>query len=759
MTYSLPSHLARLTPLALAVAMSAIGTARAQPTVPSEAVVNAGGSSSATANDDKGAAEPRRSLETVVISATRRREPIRDVPMQVNVLNTEELQNGGARSLADYISTQPGVDLNSGGAPGIGGISMRGVTTGLQTIATVGVYVDDVATGSSSALALGGLTSFDMGLLDLNHIEVLRGPQGTLYGAGAMGGLLKYVTNEPDSTEFAGKVALTGAMTRSGRASTTTSGMVNLPIKEDLAALRVSAYLDRPGGFVDAMGLVRARDINRGESTGLRASLLLSPTSALKVRLTANTQKIDRDGRNLVAYDSTSGQPLDGGLTRSLTVAEPYRARNTLTSADVEFNFGWARLNSITSYQTSETQTTLDQSPTYAPLLKQIGISVVSAPFSLDVNNRKSTQEFRLTSKSDRQIEWLFGFFYDYERGEQRQGAGATLHNGSAAPNLLTVVAPSTYREAAFYGDLTWKFANGISVTGGVRTARNKQTLQQSLSGLFVGLPTVQSGESKDSSTTYLLTAGYALSQYSSVYGRVATGYRPGGPNISLRDAKGNLLVPDSFEPDTLTSYELGYKADLLDRKLSLELSGYAIEWHDVQQNGSLGSMSFLLNGGSARIRGLELSAKFVPSLPWTLTAAGSLVDAALAEAWPGLGGKVGDRMPNTARFSASLSGRYAFNVAQHPAHLGVVQRIVGKRRAGFAGGRFAPDYELPAYSLTDLQAGVDFDRMSITLFVRNALDKRAQLGVYPGGGAPTGAALVSMSEPRTIGLTAKLTF
>ena len=136
------------------------------------------------------AADGVQQLDSVMVSANRRREPVREVPMQVNVLSTENLQRAGAKSLGDYLTSEPGVDVNSVGGPGFGGVSVRGVTTGAQTVATVGAYVDEVAVGSSSAFAKGPGLFLDMGLLDLNHIEVLRGPQGTLYGASAMGGLL-----------------------------------------------------------------------------------------------------------------------------------------------------------------------------------------------------------------------------------------------------------------------------------------------------------------------------------------------------------------------------------------------------------------------------------------------------------------------------------------------------------------------------------------------------------------------------------------
>ena len=152
-------------------------------------------------------------IQTVMVSATRRREPAREVPMQVETLSTEKLEKSGAKTLTDYLAEEPGVDVKTQGGAGIGAINIRGVSTGDQTISTVSTYIDEVSVGSSTAYAAGSTTALDMALLDLNHIELLRGPQGTLYGAGAMGGLLKYVTNEPDTGEFSGQASLGTSIT------------------------------------------------------------------------------------------------------------------------------------------------------------------------------------------------------------------------------------------------------------------------------------------------------------------------------------------------------------------------------------------------------------------------------------------------------------------------------------------------------------------------------------------------------------------
>lgn len=264
-------------------------------------------------------------LNTVEVTAQRRREPVREVPMQVNTLSAEELQREGDQGIRDYVGKQPGVNLNDGGGAGQAQLSMRGVTTGNQVSPTVGVYIDDVPFGSSTIYGSGSLFALDMSLLDLNHLEILRGPQGTLYGAGAMGGLLKYVTNEPDTQEFSGVAGATLSSTKHGGFNHTESVGLNIPLKEDVAALRLSLFNDDNAGYVNTIGPASRKGADGATRRGGRASLQLTPTSDLTIRLTATGQTIRRDGTSLVDYDVQNRRPLYGDLTQFRKVGEPFK--------------------------------------------------------------------------------------------------------------------------------------------------------------------------------------------------------------------------------------------------------------------------------------------------------------------------------------------------------------------------------------------------------------------------------------------------
>jgi iron complex outermembrane recepter protein len=699
-------------------------------------------------------AATQKDTQTVTVTANRRREPARDVPVQVNSLSAENLERSGAASLSDYVAALPGVDVKTTNGPGLGQVSIRGVTTGDQTVATVGIYVDDVAFGSSSAFAAGSTMALDMSLLDLNHIEVLRGPQGTLYGAGAMGGLLKYVTNEPDSTELSGKLALGVSTTKSGGVSHVESGVINVPIKEGVAAMRIALFRDHQGGYVDAVGPAGGRNIDSGDTTGGRFSLLIEPTARLHVRLTAVDQNIKRDGNSIVDYDIATGRPTEGDLKRQLSTREPYSVNVGLLSADIEYDMGWARLNSVTSAQQEKSRNRLDAAFYDGPLTDAVGAQVTGSRLDSAPGMRKHTQEFRLTSAPGG-LEWLGGLYFDSEVGRNSQLLAGNLAADGTEIDVISVQQPSTYKEFAGYGDVTWNFAKDWSLTGGARIARNRQAYSTVTNGDVAG------GGSAETSKTYLATVRYALTPVSNVYVRAASGYRPGGPNPPALDAGGNPIpgAPSSFKSDSLWSYELGYKGDLLDKRLSIETALYDVEWKDIQQPIAIGSGTVIGNAGKARVRGAELFTRYHVTPEWTLDGSLSAIDAKLTEDAPALGPS-GSRLPNSARFSATVGATGSFALATHPAYAGVSLRYVGQRNAGFDSTESSqPNFKMPSYALADLQGGVSLGKFDLGLYVRNLFDKRAIVSAdaaLVAFGSPLHATVV---QPRTIGLTASTSF
>jgi iron complex outermembrane receptor protein len=695
----------------------------------------------------------------VTVTATRRREPAREVPMQVNLVSTQQLEKSGAKNLNEYLADQPGVDIKTLGGSGMGSVTIRGVSTGDQPSTVVGLYVDDVAVGSSNAFVRGSYTALDMGLLDLHHIEVLRGPQGTLYGAGAMGGLVKYVTNEPNASAFSGKIAVGASQTRNGEAGHTVNGVLNMPLSEDVAALRISAYTDTAGGYVDAVGLVPGKDVNGGRSSGVRASLLVDPSQALRLRLTATTQKIRRNGRDFVDYGFATGRPIEGELTQRQYTRQDYVSKTNLLSADIEYNFSWGRLNSISSVQTNHIDTVYDYSSVYVPLLGSLGMPAESVGVVTGSDLNKRTQELRLTSQTGAQLEWLAGLYYTRERGGNDQQIATTVPGGAIGPDLLLASLPTMYREAAAYGDVTWKFTPKLSVTGGIRVAHNKQLYQQASSGVLAGGSSTVYGDSKETSRTYMGTLAYALTPVSNVYFRAASGFRPGGPNSVVRDIVTGLpTAPTSFGHDTLWSYEAGYKADLLNKTLNVEAAVYDIHWDKIQQVYAVNGVGVIVNGGKARVRGAELGIVYKPTRALRLNGGLTLIDAELSESGPGLG-SAGARLPNSAKVAASFGVQRDFDLLGHKSYAGATARFTGNRSAGFEGSTTLPNYRLPGYALADFQAGMDFGRYQLQLYLRNAFDKRAQVAASTSLAALGGPVQVAEARPRTAGINLAYSF
>ena len=734
-----PSRLAIV--LAAGLSVLNVPAAQAQPAAPE--VARAEGSN----NKDNAAADlrdKREQLDTVIVTATRRREPVRDVPLRVETLAAADLERQGAASLSDIIGGLPGVNVDAGGGPGRGAVTMRGVNAGDQAIATVGVYVDDVAFGSTSAFVLGGASALDMSLLDLHHIELLRGPQGTLYGAGAMGGLLKYVTNEPDSSLFSGKVGLGVRASRGGALGHTENVVLNVPLSRNVAAVRVAAFNDHDGGFLKAVGRAAGDHINDGNTRGARVSALIEPTSKLKVRLSAATQNIERNGRNSVEYDIATGQPVYGDLTRHLDTPEGYTVKTRLSSADVEYDFGWARVNAIASSQRFDSGTGFDATALLAGAIPGLDI------FGLDntISLHKQTQELRLTSQPGT-VEWLLGYYRNKEVGRVIQDLWGSPAGG-AKMSLQGNQQPSQYREQAVYGDVTWNIDRVWSLTAGARVARNQQVygVEGTGSSDFVG-------NSAESSKTYLATVRYALDKDSNVYFRAASGYRPGGPNAPAIDQTGQAIpdTPKTYGHDTLWSYELGYKADLLDKRLNVEAAVYDIRWNDLQQLQSLGLSSIMVNAGKARVRGVEMAARYKLDAHWNLDGSLAWIDPTLTrDATPALG-PAGSRLTNTAKLAFNLGVRYAFDLAGHPAYAGLNVRRVGQRNAGFdSPGTSMPNFSQPAYTLVDAQWGLELGAWQISTFVRNLTDKRAILGADTGVTTKGLPLTATPSAPRTIG-------
>jgi iron complex outermembrane recepter protein len=735
--------------LTLTVLAAASASALAQQAAPAPA---------AAASAPQAQAEDANTAQTITVSATRRREAIRDVPISLTKISADAQLELGAKDLTDVLATVPGVSYNLQGKAGQGEIVIRGVATGSTANPAVAVYVDDVPVGASTNRNLGS-NAFDQRLLDLSNIEVLKGPQGTLYGASAMGGLLKYNTRVPDTTLFSGQLGAEASRTSQGGNNYTAFGNVNVPLSEGTAALRAAVFHAKDGGYIDATGPAGGTDTNRGTTTGGRVAFGLRPFKGFDVRLSAQTQETKYDGDSYASYGNDS-RPTAGDLVRSnLVRAEPNKLTNDLVTLNLEYELGWARLYSITGVQRMRQSGELDLNAFLAVLPPFFTQLQNSSTAKLD----KTTQEFRVVSASGGAIEWLGGVFYAHEKSDGTSLLTASTAPGAPLPSGVRLFDNAgilnTWKETAVYGTVVWNVSSDLALTAGARAARNSLDLVQRDFGLQTQNKITESS-SKESPNTYLLAARYKLSPSASVYARAASGYRAGGPNTPVINATtGVATTADPYKSDSLWSYEVGYKADLPDKLGSFDVALFQTDWTDLQTFVDFQGTRFLGNAGKARIRGLEFGSVLRPTSSLTLRAAASLMDPKLLEDSPGLGGKAGDRLPISAKVAASFNARYDFEVAATPSFVALNLSHTGTRYASFDGNLGLPNYKLPAYTTLDLNAGASVAGFDLGLYVRNLTDERGQLSVsttYAAFGQPN---LVSLIRPRTVGVTVSRQF
>jgi len=701
---------------------------------------------------------PRRmQLEEVVISAEKRPQRLIDTPESISVVSADSLDKIAATQFRDWANTVPGLDFSTAGA-GYTQVFMRGVTSGVDTSATVGIYLDDVPIGSSTAFAFGGRLALDPGLFDVSRIDVLRGPQGTIYGASALAGVIKYISTMPNSQVASGKVQTGISSTEDGGVSFNGAGTANVPIVADELALRATAYESHDGGYIDNVALNRA-DINRSDIYGGRVDLLFTPTESLSVRLNGLVQDITRDGQSSADYGLNGGYPY-GSLGQHRVLEEYFNQQFRLVSATVAGDLGPAELTSVTAYQTVQSKTLFDISAEFVPLLSAFGFSYSGVGDPLDETTNRFTQEVRLASKGDSGIQWLVGAFYDKESANDMESFVVLDPAGQVAPNIFFhQSAPTDYEEYAGFGDLTLHLGKSLEMTGGVRYAHDKQNFTQyGGDGLFdASIPTITSDENV---VTYLGNVLYRFDKNATAYVRYATGYRPGGPNFVAKDpTTGAPLAPPQFAADKLKSYEGGFKSQSSDRRFSADADIYYEDWENMQVLAVRGGFGVRLNAPGATIRGAELTLGAEPIDGLRGTVALAYQDAKMKQADADIGASAGERLPDVPRYTASGNVDYLLFQSEFEPTIGATVRYVSNRDSSFDNNTSDPQFRLPAYTSVDLRLAGTVGPVNLQFYIRNAFNELGELSAFTGYASLGGPAQVSLLQPRTIGVTAVVNF
>jgi iron complex outermembrane recepter protein len=682
-------------------------------------------------------------LEEVVVTAQKRVEKIQEVPMAVQAINADTLDTFHAKQLSDFADYVPGLQVTSvRGYPGQNNITIRGISAGSRG-ATVATLIDDVPVNSSSALVAGNFIAPDILPYDIARVEILEGPQGTLYGASALGGVLKYVTVTPDLNAAGYRVGADISSIRNGNeAGYGGRALANIPVIPGELAFSVSAGAQHSAGFIDNVA-TGEKAYNPGLQAGVRLAALWQPNDRLSVKLAVLDDRSDFDGSYSIATTLTGNtlSPTYGRYENYTVVPLTAEVDFNLYTLEVAYDFGAVSLTSLTGNSRARNKLVLDSSGGFSFL----GVVVpVEDHFDLD----KFSQEFRLSSTGDTRLSWTLGGYFTREKGFTSLDAGALdpltqLPDPDLHP-LFTDAVESRYEEYAGFGNAVLKITDAFDINAGVRFSHNEQTAAEVSSGSLVGgviSPTDYNPGTEDV-TTYSVGARYRFSPSVMAYGRVATGFKPGGNNAVIPQT---VNAPRTYDADTLTNYEIGLKSQLLDNRLLLNLSVFHIEWEDLQLTQTDGVFGFVANSGSATSDGFELATAYWITRDLKLGLNAAYTDATLDQDQPSLGAAKGDRLPNSAEFTGTLTVDYTRDLsADYTLQLGAIWRYVGQRNTDFL--TQPGSVRLDSYQSGDFAAGVSRANWSANLFVRNFTNEYA---IVNNGGFADGPIL----QPRLVGL------
>jgi iron complex outermembrane recepter protein len=745
-------------------------------------------------------APPSQELQEIVVTAEKRESTVQKTPISMTAISGSDLQAQGLSDMASVAQQVPGVSFKTSG-PGQTEFEMRGLTSTGGESPTVGFYLDD-AVLTPAAMAQNGKTVIDPSLFDLNRVEVLRGPQGTLYGAGSMGGTIKLVTNQPDPKAFAADVEVIGSGTTNGGGFNHTENvMLNIPLMQDVAALRLvgtDKYID---GWIgrkvlnpfptevngstargDVAGAPVAEDFRHSNTEHLqagRATLLIQPTDRLGITLGFMHQSLTQDGPSTIdspPLNETHYQPFD--------VSEPFSDKFNLYTLTGKFNFDSFQLVSASAYWDRQQNQTQDISeamqdyiggffgpPAAWPFSSTATVTEGGGTFfglgagSITENDytRQFSEELRLASTGPGPLQWLVGGYYS--------SFGATSHVFSFYPgtndgfnaDFGTTNLADNHRKVdidqyAAFGEVSYMLPNNLKASLGARYYQYHSNSVTSVSGVSAnGTSNPLFGLAQNSGVTPKLDLAYIPDDNTTIYGTVSKGFRPGGPNSPIPVPPCASAAPTQFGPDSVWNYELGEKLRFLDSRISVNGAIYYEDWTNVQQQVAPScGFKFTANAGKAKVYGAELELAVVLMPGFLLSQNVGYTHATNSTTLPAAGVVAGQRLLDVPEVTANTSLSYKQPLAND---MNFVSRLTNSYVSGIQDITFTRN-SLPAYDLVSLRAGIETGRWSAMLFADNLTNKMALLG-------DTGALSANISilnrvatnQPRTIGVDLNIKF
>ncbi len=731
-------------------------------------------------------------LAEVVVTAEKRTSTVQTTPISITALTGKDLSDRGIYDITQIVDSVPGVSMRSSGTNQTE-LEMRGMTSAGGNSSVVGFYLDDIPL-SAPASSQNGKVVIDPNLYDLNRIEVLRGPQGTLYGSGSMGGTVKLVPNDPNLQAFdASAQAVLGHTIDGGGFNHGENAMVNVPLSNDIAALRVvvsqndlSGWINRvvvaapdwplqtnsPGGRgpVGSLPVQNAyTNINDEDLTSIRATLLVKPTERLSIEPIFMYQKITMNGLSLIDSD-----PGTNNQYQPFNNPEPFVDRIDIGSLNVGYHFDFADFTSVTSYWTRDYELRQDGTEEIATVLSggapgnclgatpgipctvypssaapPLGVGPTSPTSLEDDSSWQWTQEVRLTSNGEGNFKWLLGYFYQ----DFQSNWDLYVPTPDAVPIVgtadgFTQVQPTKIIQNAFFGEASYKITPQLTATAGLRRFSYDGAVYSTVSGWLSssGGPSnayFVSSE-RNQGVTPKFNLSYDVNHDLMVYSTAAKGFRAGGGNQPIPtsgalgdqclmnlQALGASAAPLNYGPDTVWSYELGEKLRAADGRVTLNSAGYFEHWENIQQNIPLAcGFPFTGNLGEAHVYGGEVELDTVLAQGWLFMLSTGWSHARFVNASPILAATT--TIDDRVQSVPDWEGAasLAYRTPITP-KLNFVARV----DYSYVGSRIdttaQPNY-LPSYDLANVRFGVDAGNWNAMLFVNNIGDKQAQYSNTP---------------------------
>jgi iron complex outermembrane recepter protein len=660
-------------------------------------------------------------LEEVTVTATKRSESLRSVAGSVTALTGEQLDTIGARNFKDYLNGLPGVQFHAS-TPGVSNVTLRGIGTATiypdQGQATTGIYINDIPlTDPGFALSVP-----DLDVFDVQRVEVLRGPQGTLFGAASLGGAVNYVYNPVSLTELQASVQSSVFDTsNSSDLGYTAKGMINVPIVEDKLGIRLAAMTSDAPGYLDNIG-----SGNEGSNThrvnSYRANLLWQINDKFSLRYFGFYDDA-RSGDNFYSF------PALGELIRDTAVDETLEFNTTVNSITLKGDLGFAEL----SIQGAD----LEKSQDSVYWRYWLGPPPPLNTGASHASNDSQTYEVRLTSATESKWDWLVGV---YAGSADQLYPSIDLVDGNVVGSFN---ADYFSDETALFGDLTYHFTDAISVTAGGRYYDIELTTRRTITA--VGSPDdVVVGQQQEDGFSPKASIKYQPSDDFMTYGSVSTGFRMGG--VNLNPPLAGFPTPETYDSDSLTNYEVGMRVGFQDNSVLLDSTVFYVDWSDIQLRlARPDRFAYVANAGSARSIGMENALRWLPSPNFSVEANVTYLSAELSESLDLGNGTVlekGTTLPGASEWSTSESATYYFDSPSKP-YVMVQHRYLSESTASFA-----PEPVAGNYNIFSIRAGATFGRIGVQAYVTNVGDERGIATASPFD------PIVFLVEPRRIGIS-----